>query len=71
MANRGSNAQRVPFISAGKKARALGLGITQAAMKRCQWVEPVLLAHIKFTEWTLDDRLRQRVFLGLRTDKAG
>jgi bifunctional non-homologous end joining protein LigD len=29
----------------------------------------VLVAQIKFTEWTLDDQLRQPVFLGLRTDK--
>jgi bifunctional non-homologous end joining protein LigD len=40
-------------------------GITPAAMKRCHWVEPVLVAQIKFT----DDQLRQPVFLGLRTDK--
>jgi bifunctional non-homologous end joining protein LigD len=44
-------------------------GITPAVMKRCEWVEPVLVAQIKFTEWTLDDQLRQPVFLGLRTDK--
>jgi bifunctional non-homologous end joining protein LigD len=29
----------------------------------------VLIARVKFTEWTLDNRLRQPVFLGLRTDK--
>jgi hypothetical protein len=23
-------------------------------MKRCHWVEPVLVAQVKFTEWTLD-----------------
>jgi bifunctional non-homologous end joining protein LigD len=38
-------------------------------MKRCHWVEPLLVAQIKFTEWTSDDQLRQPVFLGLRTDK--
>jgi bifunctional non-homologous end joining protein LigD len=38
-------------------------------MKRCHRVEPVLVAQIKFTEWTLDDQLRQPIFLGLRTDK--
>jgi hypothetical protein len=38
--------------------------------KRCPWVEPVLVvAQIKFTEWTQDDQLRQPVFLGLRSDK--
>jgi ATP-dependent DNA ligase len=40
-----------------------------AFVKRCQWVKPVLVAQVKFTEWTLDDQLRQPVFLGLRTDK--
>jgi len=44
-------------------------GITPKAMKRCVWVEPVLVAQIKFTEWTHDGQLRQPVFLGLRTDK--
>ena len=46
-----------------------GLGITPAVMKRCHWVEPMLVAQVKFTEWTLDNQLRQPVFLGLRTDK--
>ena len=43
--------------------------ITPAVMKRCYWVEPLLAAQVKFTEWTSDDQLRQPVFLGLRTDK--
>jgi bifunctional non-homologous end joining protein LigD len=38
-------------------------------MKRCHWVEPVLVGEIKFAEWTSDDQLRQPVFLRLRTDK--
>jgi ATP-dependent DNA ligase len=38
-------------------------------MKRCEWVKPVLVAQVKFTEWTLDNQLRQPVFLALRTDK--
>jgi bifunctional non-homologous end joining protein LigD len=44
-------------------------GITPAVMKRCTWVEPVLVAQIKFTEWTSDGQLGQPVFLGLRSDK--
>jgi ATP-dependent DNA ligase len=44
-------------------------GITPAIVKRCHWVDPVLVAQVKFTEWTQDDQLRQPVFLGLRTDK--
>jgi bifunctional non-homologous end joining protein LigD len=38
-------------------------------MKTCGWAEPLLVAQIKFTEWTSDNQLRQPVFLGLRTDK--
>jgi bifunctional non-homologous end joining protein LigD len=51
-----------PFINLPEKTRGRwGLGITPAVMKRCQWVEPVLVAQIKFTEWTLDDQLRSRL----------
>ena len=59
-----------PFINLPEKTRGRwGLGITPAVMKRCHWVKPVLVAQIKFTEWTHDNQLRQPVFLGLRTDK--
>jgi hypothetical protein len=30
-------------------------GITPAVMKRCQWVKSILVAQVKFTEWTQDD----------------
>jgi bifunctional non-homologous end joining protein LigD len=59
-----------PFVNLPEKRRGrFGQGITPAMMERCLWVEPVLVAQIKFTEWTLDDQLRQPVFLGLRADK--
>jgi bifunctional non-homologous end joining protein LigD len=59
-----------PFINLPEKSKGRwGLGITPAVMKRCEWVKPVLVAQVKFTEWTHDDQLRQPVFLGLRTDK--
>jgi bifunctional non-homologous end joining protein LigD len=54
---------------AREKARSRGQGITPAVMKHFHWVEPKLVAQIKFTEWTLDDQLRHPVFLDLRTDK--
>jgi bifunctional non-homologous end joining protein LigD len=59
-----------PFINLPEKSKGRwGLGITPAMMERCQWVKPVLVAQVKFTEWTHDGQLRQSVFLGLRTDK--
>jgi|SRR5579884_2903633 len=33
------------------------------------WVEPKMVAQIRFTEWTRDGYLRQPAFLGLRLDK--
>src|SRR5262249_19642447 len=58
-----------PFINLPEKSRGRwGLGITPAVMKRCHWVKPVLIAQVKFTEWTHDNQLRQPVFLGLRTE---
>jgi bifunctional non-homologous end joining protein LigD len=59
-----------PFVNLPeKKGGRWSQGITPAIMKRCSWVEPLLVAQVKFTEWTHDDQLRQPVFLGLRTDK--
>jgi bifunctional non-homologous end joining protein LigD len=46
-----------------------GAGVTAAEMKRCHWVKPEMVAQIKFSEWTRDEKLRQPVFLGLREDK--
>jgi len=37
--------------------------------ERAHWVEPKLVAQIKFTEWTADAKLRHPVYLGLRDDK--
>ena len=37
--------------------------------ERPHWVEPRLIAQIKFTEWTDDRKLRHPVYLGLRDDK--
>jgi bifunctional non-homologous end joining protein LigD len=34
------------------------------------WVEPKLVAEVKFAEWTHDGHLRAPVYLGLREDKA-
>ena len=34
------------------------------------WVKPKLVAQIRFTEWTRDDKLRHPRFVGLRDDKT-
>ncbi len=34
-----------------------------------QWIQPVFVALVKFSEWTQDNSLRHPVFLGLRVDK--
>ena len=37
--------------------------------ERPHWVKPKLVAQVRFTEWTDDNRLRHPVYLGLRDDK--
>ena len=34
-----------------------------------RWVRPDLVAQVRFTEWTADEKLRHPVYLGLRDDK--
>jgi bifunctional non-homologous end joining protein LigD len=47
-----------------------GGGISAEQMREMQWTKPKLVAQIRFTEWTADNRLRHAAFLGLRFDKA-
>lgn len=59
-----------PFVNLPeKKTSRFAQGVTAAEMKRCQWIEPELVAQIHFTEWTRDSHLRHPVFVGLRDDK--
>ena len=47
-----------------------GGGITAEQMREMQWTRPELIAQIRFTEWTADNRLRHAAFLGLRFDRG-
>lgn len=47
-----------------------GGGITAEQMREMQWTRPELVAQVRFTEWTADNRLRHAAFLGLRSDKV-
>lgn len=42
---------------------------THAESRGVHWVDPTLVAEIRFTQWTGDGRLRHPVFEGLREDK--
>ena len=59
-----------PFFNLPASGRGLDPGLTAAEMRRCVWVNPIVVCEVKFTEWTRDDRLRQAVFLGIRNDKS-
>jgi bifunctional non-homologous end joining protein LigD len=59
-----------PFVNLpSQRGGRFGQGISRAEMGRCTWLEPELVAQIRFSEWTSDDGLRHPVFLGLRHDK--
>jgi bifunctional non-homologous end joining protein LigD len=47
-----------------------GGDITADQMREMYWTKPQLVAQIRFTEWTAEQRLRHAAFLGFRVDKA-
>jgi bifunctional non-homologous end joining protein LigD len=55
---RSLESSRYPFVDLPASARG-----------QFHWLKPQLVCEVKFAEWTHDGRLRQPVFLGLRTDK--
>jgi bifunctional non-homologous end joining protein LigD len=44
--------------------------VTPRTNEPAHWVQPAIVAEVKFNEWTVDGKLRQPVFLGLRDDKS-
>ena len=60
-----------PFVNLPeKKGDRYSPGLTASEMRKCHWVRPKLVAQIRYTEWTRDNKLRHPVYLGLRQDKS-
>jgi ATP-dependent DNA ligase len=64
----GLETKKCPFTNLPEKRRTLW-ALTADEMKECRWLNPQLVAHIEFTEWTPDGHLRHSSFVGLRDDK--
>jgi bifunctional non-homologous end joining protein LigD len=43
--------------------------IASEARRGALWVQPTMVAQVRFATWTADDQVRQAAFLGLREDK--
>ena len=56
---------KCPFDDLPEKRRTL-YSLTRDEMEECQWLKPLLVAQIEFTEWTPDGHLRHSSFAGLR-----
>ena len=50
------------------KTKGCPFKTTPRTNERPHWVKPELVAEVKFTEWTADNRLRHPTYLGLRDD---
>ena len=62
---------RCPFVDLPNARQSRwGGGVTADQMREMRWVEPRVVAQIRFVEWTADSHLRHSAFLGLRVDKA-
>jgi bifunctional non-homologous end joining protein LigD len=58
---------RMPLAAPPPKTSRFG---TPLKMSAVHWVEPKLVAEIRYLAWTADGYLRHPTFLGLRSDKA-
>jgi bifunctional non-homologous end joining protein LigD len=50
------------------KTKTCPFATTPKTNERPHWAKPVLVAEVKFTEWTADRKLRHPTYLGLRED---
>ena len=68
----GFNERELERLSKLLKSRAIKESPFANAIKGnevAHWVQPDLVAQVRFTEWTDDQKLRHPVYLGLRDDK--
>ncbi len=66
----GLDQEKCPFTDLPvQKQGRWGQNITPREMARCHWTKARLVCQVRFSEWTVDGRLRHPVFLGLRVDK--
>jgi bifunctional non-homologous end joining protein LigD len=68
----GFNEAELKRVSALLKAREIDRSPFTTRIKTnepAHWVRPELVAEVRFTEWTADQKLRHPVYLGLRDDK--
>jgi len=64
------HAETCPFVDLpNSRASHWGGGVTAEQMREMQWLKPVVVAQIRFVEWTADGHLRHAAYLGLRADK--
>lgn len=61
------HARLVPLARKGPPSRE----VAKLAPRRAHWVEPELVAEVRYANWTDDGRLREPAFMGLREDKSG
>jgi len=65
------HASRCPFVDLpNSKTSHWGGGVTAEQMREMQWLKPVVVAQVRFVEWTAEGHLRHASFLGLRADKS-
>jgi bifunctional non-homologous end joining protein LigD len=59
-----------PFVNLpSTRTSHWGEGITANDMASFEWVKPVIVVEVAFTEWTRDGNLRHASYVALREDK--